>query len=180
MKGSTLDIVKGLFDKLQEVPDIVSAFEHRESTAMQLWLQWLETSEKLLKEQGFAECAAVAGIRADVLVYLSEKQTRKEKFIAVLKTVNAAQTLLLEKYKTLEEKVENVRVFLKQVLTQINDAGILNYDENTDFTAFINSVFEQMKNNAQLSGSIHNAVATIGKTDVLRLIAETLTQLKSE
>ncbi len=180
MKGSTLDIVQGLFDKLQQVPDRVSAFERRDGNSAMLWLQWLSESEKMLKDHGFAECAALAGIRADVLVQLSEKQVRKEKLIAVLKTVNAAQAVLLEKYNTLSEKVENVRTFLRQVLMQINDAGMLEYDDNTDFTSFVNFLFQQMNSNAQLSGSIHNAVATLGKNDVLRLIAETLTQIKSE
>ena len=171
-QGSTLDIVQALYDKLQQVPDIVNAFEHRDGTASAVWLDWLTQTSAQLKQFGFAESSAVAGIKADMLAKLAEKQNRKDKIAAMLATINPAQAIVLALYTPLNEKVENVRTFLTQVLTQIKEAGMLQYDNSTDFTAFINNLFVQLKNNEQLSGSMNNAISNIGHTDVLRLLTE--------
>jgi len=171
-QGSTLDIVQALYDKLQQVPDIVNSFERRDGTASAVWLDWLTQTSAQLKQFGFAESSAVAGIKADMLAKLAEKQNRKEKIAAMLATINPAQAIVLALYTPLNEKVENVRTFLTQVLTQIKEAGMLQYDNSTDFTAFINNLFVQLKNNEQLSGSMNNAISNIGHTDVLRLLTE--------
>lgn len=178
-QGSTLDIVQALYDKLQQVPDIVNAFERRDGTAPAIWLDWLTQTSAQLKQFGFAESSAVAGIKADMLAKLAEKQNRKEKIAAMLATINPAQTIILALYTPLNEKVENVRTFLTQVLTQIKEAGMLHYDTNSDFTTFINNLFIQLKSNDQLANSINNAVINMGKSDVLRLLAETTTSLLS-
>lgn len=174
---STLDIVQALYDKLQQVPDIVNAFERRDGTAPALWLDWLTKTSEMLKQFGYAESSAIAGIKADVLAKVAEKQSRKEKIAAMLATINPAQAIVLALYTPLNEKVENVRTFLTQVLTQIKEAGLLQYDSNSDFTLFINNLFEQLKSNEQLSGSINNAVSNLGYTDVLRLLAEVSSSL---
>ena len=171
-QGSTLDIVQALYDKLQQVPDIVNAFERCDGTASAVWLDWLTQTSAQLKQFGFAESSAVAGIKADMLAKTAEKQNRKEKIAAMLATINPAQAIVLALYTPLNEKVENVRTFLTQVLTQIKEAGMLQYDSNADFTDFINNLFVQLKNNEQLSVSINNAVLNLGYTDLLRLLAE--------
>lgn len=177
-QGSTLDIVQALYDKLQQVPDIVNAFEHRDGTAPALWLDWLTKTSEMLKQFGFAESSAIAGIKADVLAKVAEKQSRKEKLVVLLSTINPAQAIVLGLYTPLNEKVENVRTFLTQVLTQIKDAGMLQYDSNTDFTVFVNNLFVQLRNNEQLSSSINNAVTNLGYSDVLRLLSEIFVSLE--
>ena len=177
-QGSTLDIVQALYDKLQQVPDIVNAFEHRDGTAPALWLDWLTKTSEMLKQFGFAESSAIAGIKADVLAKVAEKQSRKEKLVVLLSTINPAQAIVLGLYTPLNEKVENVRAFLTQVLTQIKDAGMLQYDSNTDFTVFVNNLFVQLRNNEQLSSSINNAVTNLGYSDVLRLLSEIFVSLE--
>lgn len=179
-QGSTLDIVQALYDKLQQVPDIVTLFEHHDGTAPALWLDWLTKTSEMLKQFGFAEASAIAGIKADVLAKVAEKQSRKDKNIAMLATINPAQAIVLGLYTPLNEKVENVRTFLTQIITQINDAGMLQYDSGIDFTLFINNLFEQLKNNEQLSSSINNAVSNLGQIDVLRIIAEIVLLLVSD
>ncbi len=176
-QGSTLDIVQALYDKLQQVSDIVNAFEHRDVTATALWLDWLTNTSKQLKQFGFAESSAIAGIKADVLAKVAEKQSRKEKFVAMLATINPAQAIVLGLYTPLNEKVENVRTFLIQIINQINDAGLLQYDSDFEFTVFINSLFERLKNNEQLSSSINNAVSNLGHTDFLRILAEVVASI---
>lgn len=171
-QGSTLDIVQALYDKLQQVPDIVNAFERRDGTASAVWLDWLTQTSAQLKQFGFAESSAVAGIKADMLAKLEEKQNRKEKIAAMLATINPAQTIVLALYTPLNEKIENVRTFLIQIINQINNAGLLQYDSNIEFTVFINSLFERLKSNEQLSSSINNAVSNLGHTDFLRILAE--------
>ena len=172
-QGSTLDIVQALYDKLQQVPDIVTLFEHHDGTAPALWLDWLTKTSEMLKQFGFAEASAIAGIKADVLAKVAEKQSRKDKNFAMLATINPAQAIVLGLYTPLNEKVENVHTFLTQVINQINEAGILHYDKSkNNFTDYINTLFLQLKNNEQLSSSINNAVTNIGRADVLRLLAE--------
>ena len=46
---SSIDISNALHQQLMLVPDIVSEFENKSLTAVPHWLDWIKTSENLLK-----------------------------------------------------------------------------------------------------------------------------------
>ena len=61
---------------------------------------------------------------------------------------------------------------IKQIMIPAKDAGMINYDKNNDFTAYLESLLAQFKSHEQLAPGINSAIASIGKYDVLKIIAE--------
>ena len=181
MKGSSLDFEQELYSKLVEIPAIVTGFRQRNGQAEILWQQWLKDTEDILFKYNCVECASLAGFRADILAAKADPETtvggRKSTASRILKTINPAQSIVVSVHNRVSDNVENVRVFFKQILTQAKTAGVLKYDDSSDFTAFIEGLLKQFRFNDQLAPSVNNAVATLGYTDVIRLLAEETSKL---
>lgn len=181
MKGSSLDFEQELYSKLVEIPAIVTGFQQKNGQAEVLWQQWLKDTEDILFKYNCVECASLAGFRADILATKSAPEStggsRKNATSKILKTINPAQSIVVTIHNRVSDKVENVRVFFKQILTQAKSAGVLKSDDSSDFTAFIEGLLKQFRFNDQLAPSVNNAVATLGYTDVIRLLAEETSKL---
>jgi len=180
MKGSSLDFEQELYSKLVEIPAIVTGFQQRNGQAEILWQQWLKDTEDILFKYNCVECASLAGFRADILAAKADPECtggRKITASRILKTINPAQSIVVSVHNRVSDNVENVRVFFKQILTQAKTAGVLKYDDSSDFTAFIEGLLKQFRFNDQLAPSVNNAVATLGYTDVIRLLAEETSKL---
>ena len=58
----------------------------------------------------------------------------------------------------------------------MRNAGLVSLDGVTDMTETINTLLRQLSLNEQLSSGINGAIASIGKADVMRTIAQVLTE----
>jgi hypothetical protein len=173
---SVIDIANAIHEKLMQVSGIVDAFAERAYFATDSWMTWLKESEEMLKNFQYGESAQLAGLRATILSEFFPLQPtrnrRRQIFSKAIQTINPAQDVLYNLYKILTEKIEVVRVLLRQILVPAKEAGLIQYDPSTDFTLFIESVLQQLKSHDQLKPSINSAIASIGKIDVMRLLAE--------
>ncbi len=178
MVESTIDIASAIQAKLLLVPELVCKFENKDIYALQDWLAWIKDSEALLKKYNFAECAEIAGLHAlichEELKIYTDKRIKKKTVIAqAVSTVNPSQQILQNIYNRLQEKIENVRVVMKQILVVAKSAGLLNFNsEKETFTQFLQSLLNQFKSHVQLAPSINSAIASIGRFDVIRILAE--------
>ena len=177
MIKSVIDPANALQEKLFEIPSYVTAFEQKDPTVLTQWLQWIEALEALFKSYNFTQCAEIAGYRASIITtHYSAIEKRREKrkalHYAAVKSVQPVQQILSDKYHELHEKIEHVRTLIKQILIPAKDAGMITYDNKTDFTLFIETLLVQFKAHEQLRPSINNAMALLGKYDVIRIIAE--------
>lgn len=180
MKGSSLDFEQALYSKLVEIPAIVTGFQQRNGQAEILWQQWLKDTEDILFKYNCVECASLAGFRADILAAKADPEctgTRKSTTSRILKTINPAQSIVVSVHNRVAGDVGKVRVFFKQILTQAKTAGVLKCDDSSDFTSFIEGLLKQFRFNEQLAPSVNNAVATLGYSDVIRLLAEETSKL---
>ena len=179
MKGSSLDFEQELYSKLVEIPAIVTGFQQRNGQAEVMWRQWLKDTEEILFKYNCVECASIAGFRADILAAKAESAgpSRKSTTSRILKTINPAQSIVVSVHNRVAGDVGKVRVFFKQILTQAKTAGVLKCDDSSDFTSFIEGLLKQFRFNEQLAPSVNNAVATLGYSDVIRLLAEETSKL---
>lgn len=174
MKTSSIDKRESFSGLLMRVPQIVKLHLKRSPVAVSEWLVWLSDAEDLLQHYGMPECAQIAGLRASLAS--NEKQCRQEKREAALSTVSPAQEVIYNIYAKVNVSVENVYILFRQIIVPMRTAGIINIDGVDDLTAYINELMRQLLANEQLSASVNGAIASVGRSDVLRIIADVLTE----
>ena len=174
MLSSNIEKRDALGNLLMRVPGIVESFSKKDSCSVNVFLDWLSESEKLLKEYNLVECSQVAGVRASLL---HRKQTcqRKELFAYATSQVNVAQTIIYNIYSPLNTRIETIKLLFKQLLSPILLSGNLCIDASMDLSIQIDSLIKSLRVNDQISGNINNAIASIGKIDVMRIIADIIT-----
>lgn len=178
MRKSVIEPANALNEKLFEIPALVTSFAINENNICDKWITWLEELEEIFKKYNYSQCAEIAGYRSTILSSTfgngSEKrsQKRKHRIKSALSCVQPVQQLLSDKSDELNEKIDQVRLLLRQILIPAKEAGMIKYDSTIDFTTFMESILEQFKRHEQIAPGINNAIATIGKSDVLRLLAE--------
>lgn len=177
MKKSVIEPANVLQEKLFEIPSMVTSFGKQEGNVSEKWLDWLEELESIFKKYNFTQCAEVAGYRASIIVscnIITEKRSQKRKQVrqAALVTIQPVQQILSDKSNELNDKINQVRTLVKQILIPAKDAGMINYNPEIDFTVFMESLLVQFKSHEQVRPSINSAIALIGKYDVIRILAE--------
>ena len=174
MRVSSIDKRNTFSKLLMRVPQIVNVLAKRSPLAVTEWFSWLADAEDSLKHYDMPECAQMAGLIASL--YSVPRQSRKEKLEAALATVNSAQDIIYNIYTKANINVENVYTLFRQIIVPMRTAGIINIDGITDLTGYVNDLLRQMLANEQLSASVNGAIASVGKADVIRIIAELITE----
>lgn len=176
MRKSVLTPCLELKEQLLNISGIVDDFQQKRPSATDDWLSWLRRTEEVLKKYNYGEAAELAGIRAAVLAAKEKGETRKSKKKAqmqkALETVQAAQQVVYNKQIKLEEKIEQVRSMTRQVVQMAKAAGMIHFHPGDNFTAFLEHFLMQMQQHEQLQASANLAIASIGRYDTLRILAE--------
>lgn len=162
--------------ELFTIPNIVSRFQQKEHSVTEEWILWLIHIEDLFTKHNYSEAAEIAGFRANVLAAAYEEgkrvKKRRQMTAAAISSVQPVQQILSDVSHRLENKIEAVRSMIKQILIPAKDAGMINYNPETDFSSYLESLLAQFKSHEQLAPGINSAIASIGKYDVLKIIAE--------
>ncbi len=177
MKKSVISSCEELKVQLFELDTIVNMFERKNPKVISLWKNWLIETEKILKKYNFSEMAELAGLRSQMLIEeeITNKKMNRRKLILQqsLKTVNPAQHIVLLVQKQLEEKIENARIIITQIILAAKQANAIKpIDDTTSFTVYIDTVLNQLLKNEQIQPRINTIIATIGRFDVLRIFAD--------
>ena len=178
--SSNIDKRNSLHSLLVRVPDIVDLFSKRDVSASAQWLSWLQEAETTLKEYNYSECSQLAGLRSTImssqLSQDSAKSRRKCVDEACVATINPAQRIVSAIHSSLDSKLEAVYTLFRQILVPMRINNMIVLDGVVDMTDYINTLLRQLSLNEQLSANINGAIASIGKTDSLRVIADILTE----
>jgi len=177
MRNTLLDPCEKLKTQLFKIGDIVDKFESKNNSAIKQWYDWLKQTEAILKQYNFSETAELAGLRAESLLQPSSLKakppTRKITMQQVLGTVSPAQTMVLHLQKNLEEKLENARHLIRQIVLAAKQANLLkNSQQDKNFTTYLESFLAQIQQHDQLQSGIQNIISAIGRADTLRILAE--------
>ena len=177
---SSIDISNALHQQLMLIPDIVSEFENKSLTAIPHWMAWIKTSENLLKTFQFAECSKIAGIHAEIIAVSHQggqrMKLKKNLVSKCLESIPPAQLIISNLYEAAQNKVETAETILRQIITTMKNSGLLEGQDILD-QAFATDLLNQILHNTQLSPSINNIIATLGYTDVLRLLMTELSNI---
>lgn len=177
MKKSVIEPANELREKLFEIPEIVTSFANKEPEIYKKWITWLKDLETVFKKYDFTESAEIAGYRSAVLASSQSfdvKRVKKRKLMdqLALESVQPVQQILSDRSNLLQEKIEQVRTLVKQILIPAKDAGMIKYDPKMDYTLFMENLLTQFKAHEHVRPSINNAIALIGKYDVIRILTE--------
>ncbi|PPK94819.1 hypothetical protein LY01_01572 [Nonlabens xylanidelens] len=177
MRKSVIEPASIFRKELFSIPEKVTRFQKKEHNITDEWIAWLTHLEDLFTKYHYTEAAEVAGHRAQVIAaaaFEEGKRVKKRKLMttAAINTVQPVQQLLTDVSNKLEEKIEVVRNLIKQILVPAKDAGMINYEPGHDFTAYLEKLLAQFKTHEQLAPSVNSAIASIGKYDVLKILAE--------
>jgi len=178
MRNSVVEPACILGKYLSEIPTFVTSFSSKEGSVVQRWLDWLTLLESELEKHNIPQSAQIAGYRSSIIAVAFdpeiERRThrKKKQFHRAVVSVQPVQQILSDKHAELDIKITQVRELLRQVLIAAKDAGMVRYDPKTNFTDFLESLILKLKHHEQIGPEINSGIASIGKTDFLRLMAE--------
>ncbi|HMO63599.1 MAG TPA: hypothetical protein PKC39_16045 [Ferruginibacter sp.] len=169
----TLDTLKG---KLFMMPEIVDKLHQKENNSTDHLICWLRETEEILRKSGYAQCAEMAGLRSRILAAEFSEERRyskkKEKIRIALEIIYDAQSVIIKLIAPMEDKVNEVRMIINQILLIFKPSGILEYDEKYDFNVFIQGIWHMFKANEQVGGGISKILTFVNQSDAIRILAE--------
>lgn len=176
MKTSLITPCEEIKAQLMCVGNLVNAFQKKEPAALGHYIDWLSITEETLKKFHYSIASSFAAIKAELLAFQYTSGSRKEKkqqqHHFALQSIASGQAILLEKQQELEAKIEQVRLVLKQLIEVARQAGLLTLQPNQRIHDFMEGFLIQLQRHEQIGATVNNAIATIGRFDVLRLLAE--------
>ena len=179
MKSSNIDKRNDLSALLMQLPEKVGLFVRKDPAAITAWIEWLGSAEAVMKGYDMPECSRLAGLRANILsaqMAVSAAGKRRQVTERCLASINVAQEVVTAPYEAVNAKLEGVHTFFREIIIPMRNTGLITLDGVTDMTETINTLLRQLSLNEQLSSSINGAIASIGKADVMRTIAQVLTE----
>lgn len=179
MKKSLLEPEKELRERLLAVTGIIQLFEHSNQESVTTVIDWLKNTEQFFEKYNYVQCAEIAGYRSALLasqINVNENRTKNKKFVRkkALETIQPVQEILSNKYNEIHSKLENVRNFIRQILVPTKDMGLITYEKGVDLNSYIESLILELSKNIQIAPLLNNAIITVGKFDVIRIIADEL------
>ena len=171
-----LDTVSESKAQLFLIPGIVDRIQRKESAALDNLVEWLKRTEDILQKFGFAQCAELAGLRSKLLTpefTASQRASRKKEQLRIAsEIIYDAQRVVLGLIEPLEEKTNEARDIINQILILVRPTGALDMDPSSSFTDFIQGVWHLLKTNEQVGGGIAKVLTLMNQADALRILAE--------
>ncbi len=171
-----INTVSELKAQLFQLPGIVDRIQRRENSSVIHLIEWLKASEDILMKFGYAQCAELAGLRSKLLtpgLTVSQRASRKKDQLRIASEVTyESQRVLLGLIAPLEENIEEARTIITQILALTRPTGALNVDSGSNFTEFIQGIWQMLKTNEQVGGGIAKVLTLVSQSDALRILAE--------
>ncbi|KJD35671.1 hypothetical protein PW52_07975 [Tamlana sedimentorum] len=160
-----------------ELPSLVSSIQEKKFSSVDTLFKWLERIEETLKTLNYTQCAEVSGLRAQLaqqkFVINSKPNERKKRQISkALEIIHPAQAVVSQIVLPLEEKIEQARGLLKQILNVASSLGILPDATPQDFNSYVYNIWGILLAHDQLKNGMNNVKALIGMADGIQILAE--------
>lgn len=160
-----------------ELPKLVSAIQQKKFSSIDTLFAWLETTEDTLKTLNYTQCAEVSGLRAQLaqqkFVLNGKPNERKKRQISkALEIIHPVQEVVSQVILPLEEKIEQARGLLKQILNVAMSLSILPEATPQDFNSYVYNVWGILVAHEQLRNGMNNVKALIGMADGIQILAE--------
>jgi hypothetical protein len=178
MQKSIITVVNSLKGLLLKTPELTNAFQEKKHTALPTLDIWLKNLEQELKKFNYAQCAEIAGLRSQLIeIKYDPEQNRlhrkKRLFSKGSSVIYPAQSVVQEVIHPLEEKINQARQLIQQVLSIALQAKIIKKPTSAaESLGYIQNIWVLLKNNTQLNAGLQNIISLVGSSDGMRLLAE--------
>jgi len=177
VKKSSIYIVNELKPPLLELPSLVTSLHLKKFSAVDNLFDWLIKVEEKLKKLNYAECAEIAGLRAQLAqqkfnIGGKPNERKKRHLQKALEIIYPVQEAVAKIIFPLEEKIEQARDLTKQVLNVAKSLGLIPKTTSQNFNSFIHHVWSLLGAHEQLKNGINNIKSLVGVTDGIQLLAE--------
>lgn len=172
-----LDTVDSLKHELFKASALVDRLQKKDAQTIQQTNLWIRTMEDILMNAGQAQCAELAGLRSKMLnpefSELKRIDKNREKLRITAEIVFETQETVMKFLQPAEEKINEARTLIRQILLILKPTGILHYDPAVmDFNQFIQGIWNLLKTNEQVGGGISKILSMLNPADAMRILAE--------
>ncbi|MGB0981331.1 MAG: hypothetical protein ACPGUH_04445 [Winogradskyella sp.] len=176
MKGSILNKHKELKAQTDKIPTLVNMIRDKNNGFIKSLEKWMLETEKVLTKYNYPECSEIAGLRSRIYLpkYTSanSRNVKKEQMSVSTELIYSAQNMIYHLVQNLDEKINEAKDMLTELIEVAMENGIIKIDKNTDFNNYINSLVAYFKTHEQLKSLIQKPYFVLGRTDTIRLMAE--------
>ncbi len=177
MKKSSVYIVNELKPALLELPNLVTSIHQKKFSSINDLFDWLIDIEGKLKKLNYAECAEIAGLRAQLAQQKFDTNSRpnerkKKQLQKALEIIYPVQEAVSKIIFPLEEKIEQARDLMKQILNVAKSLGIIPKVTPQNFNSYIHHVWSILNAHDQIKNGVNNIKSLVGMTDGIQLLAE--------
>lgn len=175
MKKSQFILVTQLKEKLQEFPHIVSFLESKDPHFIEKLFLWLRSVEDIFSTHNISEVSEIAGFRSKILTAKlnDERGTniKKNQIKTAAQCLYDIQNTVLNVLMPYEQKMNECKEIIKQLLAFILQTNVLKYHKEMDFENFVNALWQHMLSDDNLRTGAMRLKSVLSEIDIPMLIA---------
>ena len=176
MKKSQFILVSRLKEKLQEFPNIVSSLETKDPYFIEKTFSWLKSTEDIFSTNNISEVSEIAGFRSKILTakYSDERSSniKKNQIKIAAENLYNIQNIVLNVLMPHEQKLNECREIIKQLLVLVLQTKAIEYDEKIDFEDFVKKVWQYILFDDNLRAGAARLKSVLSDLDITMLIAD--------
>jgi len=175
MKKSQFILVNRLKEKLQEFPNIVSSLETKDPHFIEQIFMWLKSAEDIFSTNNISEVSEIAGFRSKII---SSKLGDDRGFSSKKNQIKTAASCLYDIQNTVlnvlmpyEQKMNECKEIIKQLLAIAVQTKVLKYNKEMDFENFVQQVWQYLLTDDHLKPGAVRLKSMLSEMDITMLIA---------
>lgn len=174
MKHSHLDKYENLLKQSLLIPELVTKAADKDINFIKNLNQWLLNTEEIMKKYNISKCSEIAGLRSKIIAasYVTEAKISKRKrlFLVATTIIYDAQSTVLSILEPMENRIEEARDSMRQLLGVAYQADMVN--PNMNFNEIVQTLWATFSTHEQLKGAVASILVLVNQSDALRMLAE--------
>ena len=176
MKKSQFILIKQLKEKLLQFPSIVSKLAKKDPYFIDSLLVWLKSAEDIFSSYNISAVSELAGFRAKILAARISNERggniKKKQIKAASDILYDLQSTVLTVLMPFEKKIDDCRELIKQLLTLLKQRGTIHYNPQVSFEVFVNSVWQTILMDNELSVGAIKLKSILSETDIIMVVGD--------
>lgn len=176
MKKSQFILVSQLKEKLQEFPAIVSSLETKDPHFIEKIFSWLKSVEDVFSTNNISEVSEMAGFRSKILTakFSDERgaNIKKKQIKIAAGSLYDIQNIVLNVLMPYEQKMNDCREIIKQLLVLVLQTKAIEYDQKIDFDDFVKRVWQYILYDDNLKAGAVRLKSVLSEMDITMLLAD--------
>ncbi|CAM1365183.1 hypothetical protein [Tenacibaculum xiamenense] len=173
MRKSITKITSDISLQLNEISPIADQIQKKSTQSIRNFSNWLTTTEDVLKNLNLPESSKFSVKRSELSAFIPSAggSKKKEHLFLTATLLTQAQQDLWEVFTAFNEKLENAKKLINQLLGLLYQTNEFKYDANEDFTVFIHDLWNFCHQHEQLKGITGQILSLVNKSDVIIIMA---------